>query len=133
MTIKNPKGVHKTIIIIFLVTIIVLSAVFDFYQYNRFQRRNLITTYKSNIASIISKNHSNLSIKDVSMIDTWMTFGYINTIFKLPSDYLKTSLNINDNHYPNLSLNKYINTQKLDKNVYLSSVRSSVANYFMKK
>jgi hypothetical protein len=95
--------------------------------------RNKISSYQNTIDSILRKNHAPLTADYVNLIDTWMTFSYINTIFKLPADYLKTNLNITDMRYPNITLGGYIIKNKLDKNIYLESVKKAVSDYFAKK
>ena len=54
--------------------------------------------------------HRPLAVTDTGYIRPWMTFDYINTIFKLPKDYLKTELGITDNRYPRLSINQSART-----------------------
>ena len=66
---------------------------------------------------------------DINDIDTWMTFDYINTIFKLPKDYLRTALSIQDPSYPNLHIGKYARNHKIDAETALQKVRSAVAAY----
>ena len=133
MMIINVSKARQIIIVIILIMIIILSGVFSFYQYNHLQRKNQIATSRMNISGILNRNHSSLSVENVDMIDTWMTFDYINMIFKLPPEYLKNSLDIVDSHYPNLSLNKYLKNQKIDKSIFLNNVKSSVVNYFVHK
>lgn len=133
MTNKQPQNSPQIMIAIVLVAIIILSGLYSLTSYNRIKNRSLIATYRNKINTLLSQNHSSLSAKDTNMIDTWMTFGYINMIFKLPPDYLKTNLNISDSHYPNLSLTKYIKSNKLDRNTFLAQVRSVVTDYFTNK
>ena len=45
---------------------------------------------------LLHHSHRVLTINDVNRIQNWMTFDYINKVFKLPSDYLKNNLNISD-------------------------------------
>jgi len=68
-------------------------------------------------------------MKSSSAITMWMTFDYINTIFSLPEDYLKTQLHIQDARYPNISLKSVVKQNKLDRDVFLKSVQQSVDEY----
>jgi hypothetical protein len=129
---KNNKALD-TIIIIFLLAVIIVTVLFSFQRINLINRFNLITSYKTRIQAIISKNHTPLTIENTSLIDTWMTFRYINLIFKLPPDYLKGNLNISDKRYPNISLGGYIKNNKLDKTTFLDNVRKAVADYLTTK
>ncbi len=62
-------------------------------------------------------------------IRSWMTFRYINTVFKLPQDYLKNSLAIDNAHYPNLSIDALGKEQKKTSAATLAGVVSSVQKY----
>jgi hypothetical protein len=68
-------------------------------------------------------------ITNPSEIEPWMTFQYINFVFKLPSDYLMHSLAIMDPHYPNVQLARYAHTNGLSIVTFLETVRQKVASY----
>lgn len=124
---------RKNIIITGLAAVIIISGVYSFREYFILYRFNLISSYRNNISAILAKNHAPLSAENVNLIDTWMTFNYINIIFKLPADYLKTNLNILDKRYPNVSLNGFIKNNKLNKATFLESVRQAVSLYLINK
>jgi len=131
----------KKVIIAGLAMVIVLSVAFSVREYTTINKRidlitsyyNTITSYKNKINDILTKNHKPLSAKDVGLIDTWMTFKYINLIYKLPADYLKASLAISDARYPNMSLNSYIRNQKLEKTAFLDTVKENISDYLISK
>lgn len=77
----------------------------------------------------LSKFNRETSINDVNFIEWWMTFRYINIVFKVPGDYLKTKLNINDKKYPNISLWKYARNSKIDNNVFLDQIKEHIREY----
>ena len=58
----------------------------------------------------------------------WMTFRYINMLFKLPPAYLQTSLNISDKRYPNVTIDSFASSQKIDKAQLLELVVKAVQN-----
>ena len=62
-------------------------------------------------------------------IETWMTFSYINYIFKLPPTYLSESLGIQDARYPNIEIRRYTQANKLDSANFLMSIRNSIAQF----
>ncbi len=130
---SKKNKVLDIIIIILLLIVIIVTGGFIFRQLHSINRFNLIASYRAKIQTIIDKNHKPLSLQNVDLIDTWMTFRYINLIFKLPPDYLKNSLNILDKHYPNISLRGYIKNNKLDGTTFLNNVKSVVGNYFANK
>jgi len=79
------------------------------------------------------RRDANLNIISImtssSAITMWMTFDYINTIFSLPEDYLKTQLHIQDARYPNISLKSVVKKNKIDRDIFLKSVQQSVDEY----
>ncbi len=117
---------RKKIIIAGLIMVIILFITFSLRISKRF---DLMIFYKNKIDDVIGRNRKPLSIENINIIDGWMTFSYLNTIFNLPTDYLKNSLNISDERYPNISLNRHIGKQKIDKTTFLESVREAVADY----
>jgi hypothetical protein len=47
-----------------------------------------------------------------AQVQSWMTFRYINLVFRLEPDFFKSQLGITDAHYPNISINTLANEQK---------------------
>jgi hypothetical protein len=76
-----------------------------------------------------NKEAHRISQQDVSLIDLWMTFRYINTIFDLPETYLCNALNIQDPRYPNITIEKYAKNQNLNPQEFLIQLKNSVSNY----
>ncbi len=74
-----------------------------------------------------------LGSNDIDLIEEWMTFDYINKIFGLPSDYVKTQLQITDSRYPRISLSGYARNQHIDVATLLNSVADAVRNYLITK
>jgi hypothetical protein len=66
---------------------------------------------------------------EVADIDTWMTFEYINTVFKLPTEYLKNTLGIVDTQYPKIHIGKYARENHIDPSLVLENVKAAVAKY----
>lgn len=64
-----------------------------------------------------------------SAIKNWMTFRYINLLFNLPQDYLKSSLKITNTRYPNLTVDNLGKEQKRTSAEALSAVASAVQKY----
>lgn len=64
-----------------------------------------------------------------SDIQSWMTFGYINFVFELPTDYLKTAADISDPRYPNIQIARYARMHTVDVNEILANVKQAVALY----
>jgi hypothetical protein len=68
-----------------------------------------------------------LSAADTELLRTWMTFDYVNQLFGLPQGYLKTVLNINDSHYPNISFSEYSESISTSSTSFLDAVRSAIS------
>ena len=64
-----------------------------------------------------------------SDIEPWMTFQYINFIFKLPPSYLKDVLDIGDAQYPNIQLARYARMHDLPLDAYVTMVQQTVSDY----
>jgi len=65
----------------------------------------------------------------VADIRGWMTFSFVNRVFTLPPDYLKTKLNINDKKYPNISFDSWAKAAKQDPNQFLTQIKILVGDY----
>ncbi len=59
----------------------------------------------------------------------WMTFAYINKTFGLPSEFLKTSLNINSNKYPNLTVSAWTKQTAQNEREVLAEIQTLIRNY----
>jgi len=64
-----------------------------------------------------------------AQIRGWMTFRYINTVFRLPADYLKNGLNITDPRYPNLSIDSLAKAQKTDSKPLLAKTVGLIKSF----
>ena len=86
--------------------------------------------------SFISAHHQKFpkTASDVDSIQTWMTFDYMNRIFILPPNYLKTKLEITDTRYPRLTLQRFLKENQTGKTVAsLSEIQNAVRDYFTQK
>lgn len=83
------------------------------------------------ISELLLKNKetNRTSVADVDYIDVWMTFQYINFVFDIPENYLKDTFRIEDPHYPNLPIGRYVRSRNLDKNVLLEEIKGKVREY----
>jgi hypothetical protein len=65
----------------------------------------------------------------IDSIQLWMTFDYINVVFKLPSGYMKDILGISDAQYPNIRLDTYSRRTHIDPEVLLKTVKQYIGTY----
>lgn len=68
----------------------------------------------------------------VDTIGTWMTFNYLNVVFKLPPTYLQNSLAITDKQYPNVRIDTYIKRHGLSSTAFLAGIRQAITSYSSK-
>ena len=66
---------------------------------------------------------------DVNDIDTWMTFDYLNTVFKLPPKYLQHALAITDPSYPNIHIGRFAKDSHQTLAAALAQVRAAIQAY----
>lgn len=76
----------------------------------------------------IQSNHATSSV-EVGSITGWMTFDYINRVFNLPADYLKTKLAVMDPRYPKLTISKAAVSQQVSEEVYLGDLKNAISWY----
>ncbi len=62
-------------------------------------------------------------------IRTWMTFNYINVIFKLHPDYLKNMFNISDPQYPNIRIDRYLKRNNINPIEFQIKLEEAITNY----
>lgn len=74
-------------------------------------------------------SHRTLGVNNVNIIQSWMTFSYINKVFKLPTNYLKNTLNISDSRYPNIPLEDYAEKAKIKTADFTTKVQDAVHSY----
>jgi len=77
----------------------------------------------------LERKRGPLPTSNASIIESWMTFDYVNYTFGLPSTYLKSQLNITDKRYPKVTLEEYAEDYATSTDGLLGSVQSAVKNY----
>lgn len=65
----------------------------------------------------------------VSSIQAWMTFDYVNVVYKIPTSYMKDILGINNTKYPNLRIDTYAKQSGIDQTLLLNTVRHYISTY----
>ena len=62
-------------------------------------------------------------------IQLWMTFEYINFVFKLPPEYLRQELSIEDSRYPHITLGRLSGRDEKKASSLLLRVQDAVRNH----
>lgn len=66
---------------------------------------------------------------EVSSVDSWMTFSYLERAFRLPPGYLAERLPAIDPHYPRLTIKKYAASHGLSVTSTLANVKVSISTF----
>lgn len=123
---------HVKYALIVLGVVLTILVILLFREYRSLRRAQVINAREAWSTAFI-RQHRPPTANDAGFIRPWMTFDYINKIFNLPSDYLKTQLQITDPRYPKLSISGYARSQHIDTGTFLGSVMSAVRNYLTTK
>lgn len=70
-----------------------------------------------------------LTSDDISKIEWWMSFEYVNFAFHIPPEYFRDTLGIDDKKYPRIALRKYAKEQGKDVTVFVQDIRTLVGDY----
>jgi hypothetical protein len=111
-----------------LIVILVVLAALLIWNYIALTRAQIINAREIQLSAIV-RAHGPLTASDVGLIRPWMTFDYINTLYKVPPDYLETQLSITDPSYPRLSLSGYAKYDATSTAAVLGIVENSLAAY----
>ncbi|MFA6999778.1 MAG: hypothetical protein WC241_01545 [Candidatus Paceibacterota bacterium] len=126
---EHQKKILKRIAVVVLVSLCffsLVSFITIFKQYSKSGQLGI--EYKIN-----GKPTPRYHPVNINSIKPWMTFNYLNVVFKLPPDYLKNTLNITDIRYPNISINTYIKHHNLPPQIFLYDIEKAITNYLYKK
>ena len=117
-----------------LVTLLVVVALFlsaRFYLFDYILSGRAINSDK--IFNEFVVQHHPITISDVKYIRQWMTFEYIDRVFALPNDYLKTTLNITNTKYPRIAVARYAKEENISVDSFLGQVKDAVNQYVLNK
>jgi hypothetical protein len=65
----------------------------------------------------------------ISDIQPWMTFDYVNVVFKLPTSYFKNLLGISDPRYPNIRIDSYSRESNFNEALLLQTIKKYITTY----
>ncbi len=110
-----------------LLILLFVLCIFFVREYRHAQQVREINSYRT-VVNTIRRTHP-LTLFEVGVIEPWMTFRYINTLFNLPQDYLRTTLSISEKKYPNIAIGKYARNKKINAVIFERSVKARVEEY----
>ena len=117
---KNKKVLSRKNIIIFsvLFILLILSSIYFI--------TNFRSVYRSGQLRIHHRNQESLPNK-INNIRAWMTFDYLNVVFKLSPDYFKNNLSITDPKYPNIRIDRYAMNQGIKSQELLYKIQQLIS------
>jgi hypothetical protein len=124
------KTTHNAVLIgIIVVLVAVLCALgYSFWrEYQHLSHMQALSDARLKFSSLI-QGHP-VGTADIAYIAPWMTFDYINNIFKLPPDYLKKKLALNDTRYPRLSIAHLGRDNQIDPLTLTMSVKAAITQF----
>lgn len=112
-----------------VILLIVLSVlvVFLFFAYRSLRRAEILNS-RAALHLAAGRHRVPLWSGDVGVIQSWMTFDYVNYLFALPSSTLKNGLGITNPHYPHITLQAYAGDD-IDTAKVISEVQNTIRNY----
>ena len=128
---KEQSTLKLKIIFVILILVLVSLFVLLIQQYKNIQSLNY-TNPRQFLNRPFNKPKP-LNITDVNSIQSWMTFDYINHVFLLPPEYLRTVLLITNNRYPKITIIQYSKDIKSTQNDTLIKVQNAIKNFFIPK
>src|SRR4051812_12432281 len=94
--ITKHRRISKKLILVLLI-VFALGA-WSTLIYDTYSHRLMRPLHHRPVRTLFTKKTP--TAQDVQLIQPWMTFDYIDVVFNVPPDYLKTKLSITDPHYP---------------------------------
>ena len=122
---KFNKHMLMKVLVVVLSILFVLSIVWLIYSVKNLTKSGDLET-NPNLRKLSTYTYNT---KNVNKITPWMTFDYINTIFKLDPSYLKNALLIDDTRYPNIRLDNYAKRHNLILPIYMRDIENIITKY----
>jgi hypothetical protein len=97
-------------------------------EYRTLRRLNYLGAHQSLLGALHA--HGAVGANDADMIQTWMTFDYVNHVFSLPPAYLASILAIGNSRYPRITIAEYAGDTGAARAAFLARVQDAVRAYF---
>lgn len=122
---EHRKKIIKMTMIVILALLFIVSLIWFTSTFKQLYRTgNLEVDYS--ITGHPTRLHRPITISDIRV---WMTFDYLNVIFKLDHLYLKNTLVITNSKYPNISIEAYARRNRINPQVLLHNIKQAIINY----
>jgi hypothetical protein len=123
---KKPSIISWIYIVTAVLVILLLAAVIWF-------SADVVSLHKQGVftpaASRIHRPFFSRPTIAANQIQGWMTFGYIEHVYKIPESYLQTQISSTSALQPNNTLDTYGASRNLDSAAFVEKIRSAVTAY----
>ncbi len=126
---KADEYIKFTLVLLVIILAALLVAFIK--EYSDLRKAEVLGPREAFLGAV--SRHGPFTVNDLGIIQGWMTFDYVNKLFGLPSNYLKSNLNISDPHYPRLLIYRYAEKNKMGLQSFLNEVRNSIRSYLANK
>ena len=121
----NQKNAIRETINFILVFLLLVSSIWFIKTFKMLYREGDLRVMHGQYPSHLNQNENT----NINNIKTWMTFDYLNIVFKLDPSYFQKVLNINDPRYPNIRIDRYAKNHKLNPYLLLNNIQQSIISY----
>lgn len=128
----NERFLHRTLLILAIIVLVLFAAHMVMISYRDLQEIGVLQSSSSprSIPRLSPRRQKfTPTPSDVNLIQSWMTIAYVNRMFNLPIDYLKTEFDITNPKYPNIVLEDIARSAKTPINGVLELYRERIAEY----
>jgi len=110
--------------------VLIISLFFLVHTYRQLHRQGLLSPRRpSQFFRNTPPDYNARRLQESSQVKDWMTFGFVNHVFGLPSEYFQTKLNISDKKYPDLSINSWAKQSNQDAQKLTGEIINLIRNY----
>ena len=121
----NQKRAIRETIIFILILLLLISSIWFIKTFKTLYRDGNLRAIHGPYSDRLNKNE----VITINTIKTWMTFDYLNIVFKIDPSYFPKVLNINDPRYPNIRIDHYAKNHNINPSLFLNSIKQSITNY----
>ena len=130
ITTQRSKVLLKIILAI-LVVVFLSLCIMLVREYKNVRQLYFVSGQRTFFAGL--RRHAPAIDREINSLQSWMTFDYINHLFILPSEYLRTTLAITDARYPRMTIAELAEDKRITKANSLAEVQNALKVFFAQK
>jgi hypothetical protein len=125
----NHTPLYKRIVIFIIAVLLTLLLILCLVLFRKYEQ--VASMHIINPRTVIYHNQMPrpMTIATVGLIQSWMTFQYIDQAFNIPPQYLQSSLHISDLRYPRIPIGRYAMQNGVSQAVFVQQVKDAVTDY----